>query len=737
MKCRDYCLFGIASTVINPEKSGPSGVVAFSRDEAGNFGLLFGLLLPVILFFVGAGIDFTRINVVRTDLTESCDAAALAVARVSETARAQSLSEDERARFLRDYGQNFFRSNFQSIDVFENLSIDFDVTPQTVTPDVRGEIDTYILGVAFSLFRGEMSDVPLTLSCDNEITLSGSGRVEVALVVDVSGSMGQPPAGGGPRKIQSLRDSVDAMLDILYGDRSTSDNIRVGAVPFNAFVNPGGADGWQSRWVDNNAAALYHGDRFFHVDENGRIDTDTPVNHLTLYRSTPNIDWQGCVEARPYPLDELDLPAGSTPSATAIQQLTATPADLRNGFSLNEFQRRTRDAFQSQPVPTVTAAQLQRTENSLWVPLFAPDEADCPSAPGSECETTGPFSIRLTRGTVDREFDGADFFWFDRPSRSGFRLRDYLNRDFINDALYTGRANVNTQPFQQYAHIVDKFRAAVEFPNNRSSSAASGVAASDQHGASQAEILDLGAFLASYGANNVGVDEHILRQGYVGWSNPTTGLYEGKYNLNNTSRQTAGSPFTAGGNTLQGANMFCPPAMLSMTNDRDVVERFMDGLQVRGATNSAFGAIWAERLLSPEAPFEDPIADDDPQWQKAVVILTDGENFVDDRRTHTLTELSAYGFGIEERMGQGINSGPEMRDEIDNKLLRTCQRIKDRGYLVYTIMFDVTDEDVETVYRACASEPNSPFFFQAGNEEQLEDAFSGIAADLVRLHISR
>ena len=43
--------------------------------------------------------------------------------------------------------------------------------------------------------------------------------------------------------------------------------------------------------------------------EDGEVDLDTKVNHFTLFNSTPGTSWEGCVEARPYPLDELDVPS--------------------------------------------------------------------------------------------------------------------------------------------------------------------------------------------------------------------------------------------------------------------------------------------------------------------------------------------------------------------------------------------------------------------------------------------
>jgi len=57
--------------------------------------------------------------------------------------------------------------------------------------------------------------------------------MEVALVLDVTGSM------GCCGKIQALRRSALALVDILFGGAATSDLLRIGVVPFSARVNIG------------------------------------------------------------------------------------------------------------------------------------------------------------------------------------------------------------------------------------------------------------------------------------------------------------------------------------------------------------------------------------------------------------------------------------------------------------------------------------------------------------------
>ena len=693
----------------------------FREAQDGNFMVLFALTLPVTLFMAGGAIDFMRVNAIRTDMVESCDAAGLAIARLSETPDMQSKSDTQRQTELTQYGKDFFEDNFRHQDSVENLSVGFAFDEQTIRPEVSGDIRTLILRAAYSIYdRVTPGQQPVrqafSVNCGNEITLQGSGRVELALVVDVSGSMNQ--SVGGEKKIESLRTATDALLDVLYGSRNTSENVRVGVVPFNHLVRAAGSDDWDDAWNDDDADSAYHGDRFFHVTEDGEIDTDETVNHFTLFDSTTGAEWNGCLEARPYPLDEMDIEPGDAPDTAALTAAFTLPTGLTGG-GLDTYETRTANALSNAPSFSLSNAELTDNDNTYFVPMFHADETDCDVS--GDCNGNSSYNnydITVAATPYDVDFRG---FWFDNPSTGGHTENNYNNQEFIDDSEYASPLNRSgNQNFERYLHMVDKYRDG----SNRGSG---------DHGAPNAELNELQAFLNPLG-NNTYHTEYIMRQAYVGWYNDTTGLYEGKYNLNPSIDET---PSNGGNDSTRGPNMGCPAPVLNMTNDRADVEDHMDELVPFGWTNSAVGAMWGQRLVSPEEPYSSPIPDDDGQWQKAVVIMTDGENTVRGRDTHYGSHQTAYGYAREERMGDNVDTPGEMRDEIDDKFLRVCHRMKERGYLVYTIMFDLNSTRAETLYRACATAPGEPYFYEADDGLELEEAFEDIAADLVKLHISR
>ncbi|WDI31165.1 pilus assembly protein TadG-related protein [Hyphococcus flavus] len=674
----------------------------FAKDRSGNIVFLFAFMATVLFLFAGGAVDYSRWNAVRADMVESMDAASLAMAQLAATN--PDLTESE----LKDYGRKFFEANFNYESNLEpGWNIVFALGDEAIIGTcITGKIDTYLLGVA--------GIKNLNIDKCVEITKQGSGRVELALVLDVTGSMDNKI--DGVKKIESLKDAVDTLLDVLYGSAESSENIKIGVVPFNANVNPGGSSGWSNAWADTGAAAYYHGRRFFHVDKDGNVDMDTKVNHFSLYNTTPGADWQGCVEARPYPLDELDIPPGGSMSSTDLNAYMAVPGDYSD--EENDQEEEMYDAFNNAPAYSVSSSELTNSANFNWVPVFLPDAADCNNS--EDCESDSSYYNDSGTTSYGTPWYG---YYFDDPDGDDYHVSGRSIQEssygqnhyyFVNDNNYTHAGNAQ---FDKYAKIVHYFRQLLnddvtnddfkEFLTELSISTGLNGSGSASHGR--------------------GKQEYLLRMAYVGWWDPVTLTYKGKYDTPNSS--------------YISAEVDCPTPILPLTNVRDDIEDHIDLLYPNGNTDIAHGAAWGWRVLSKEAPFTEGIGPGDQdyeKWQKAVVIMTDGENVVgSDNNTHYGSTQGQYGFAIEERMGVGKDTYWEMRDELDDKLLRVCHRMKAEGYLVYTIMFGLDSNSVRDMFKACATKPTAPYFHDAVDGNDLEDAFGDIAADLVDLHISK
>lgn len=706
----------------------------FSQDENGNIAMMFGVSALLMFVFAGLAVDFTRYNLINGDLIESMDAAGLAIAQY------QQLNADAGDGELKEFGRNFFFENFRYEDDIENLNVDFQITPTEIIPQVTGKLDALMLS-NFKLGGAEFHFNDFDVTSDTAITKRGSGRVELALVLDVTGSMGSPAVSGGSgSKIADLKESVDVMLGALYGDADTDDNIKISVVPFNSQVNVG-TENFDDRWLDTDGQAAYHGARFIHAEapkdmsdfdvsfnarrtnSNGRswgergynnstgipklMDVNRKVNHIDLFNSNTEFGWAGCVEARPYPLDELDTPPGSTASSAEINAaISETPDDIDTD---TDSGKRTDDAFDASPSLSLAVNEISNAASTRFVPAFQPDGPVCYARSGCFNMSSSGFLENDPYGP-DITHRGHWFnYFYDRPSSNGHSNNEYARNNFVRD--YTFATSNNGSKFFVYNDFTLGFRYALRFNH-----------ASGSYWGQIAQRFD------DIGADNAGSEEYIARTAYVGLYNEANSTYNFRYD--NTVTLDLASYW-------RQPNRECPEPIVPLTSDRTKIETAVEDLQPKGTTNSAFGTMWGWRTLSPGAPFTEGAAYDDGQWQKAIVIMTDGNNYVADSDTHWRTLYNAYGFASEERMGKGINSASEMKEQIDEKMLRICQRMKDEGILVYTIMFGLRNDTTQKLYKACATKPEAPYFHNASDGGDLSNAFGDIAADLVDLHISR
>lgn len=290
-------------------------------DRSGNVAMMWGLMGTVLIGLVGITVDFTRAQSIRNAMQNATDGAALVAERSSNLSMGARTAA-ARAFFDAEVG-----------DMVDNVT--FSVV-QLQEGGHRVEAST---PMQMSLAR-LVSHNPWTIAVASEAQANASPPIEVAMVLDNTGSMSND--------MQALRDAASDLADTLLS--LDGDTVRVALVPFVAQVNIGNQ---QSRlaWVDQAGTAPYNGelleDRSIgHRSRSGtnnctqnlpsvpsgytgpyqitwrqggggaggattRCYAWTPadgVSHLELFDLISNEEWKGCVEARPEPYDITDEP---------------------------------------------------------------------------------------------------------------------------------------------------------------------------------------------------------------------------------------------------------------------------------------------------------------------------------------------------------------------------------------------------------------------------------------------
>jgi hypothetical protein len=190
--------------------------------------------------------------------------------------------------------------------------------------------------------------------------------------------------------------------------------------------------------------------------------------------------------------------------------------------------------------------------------------------------------------------------------------------------------------------------------------------------------------------------------------------------------------------TSRGPDFNCPPAAITeLTNNQSTINSAIDALQAKGNTVIPAGLLWGWRVISPTPPFSEGAAYDDEKWQKAIVLLTDGENDVGGG-SNGFDKSSYNAFGYAKNGHLGSTSGSNAESTLDSKTLTVCNAIKQvspsNPIQLYTIGLGVTSAS-QSVLQSCATEPD--MYYNSPTGDQLVSIFQAIAQGLSELRIAQ
>lgn len=206
------------------------------RSERGAILPIFGLMVLLLIVLAGAAIDVTRVVNAREKLSYALDAAALTVATdlstsVLTNAEIEQSAEDSMRANLA--GEEFLEA------AIENLTIDVNSEAGTVSMSSSASLDNYLIDIGG---YGSSAFGPETFAFGTTAQVSYSRfDVELALVVDVTGSMGWAIGSTSVIRINALREASEQLVDILIPDGTapSDSKVRISLVPYSQGVNLG------------------------------------------------------------------------------------------------------------------------------------------------------------------------------------------------------------------------------------------------------------------------------------------------------------------------------------------------------------------------------------------------------------------------------------------------------------------------------------------------------------------
>jgi Flp pilus assembly protein TadG len=231
----------------------------FLSDTRGNYMLMTAAAIVPILGGLAVAVDYTEMSRQRQLTLNALDAAGIATAR-----RVIDGATDEE---LVAYAQDFFEANLGDLDPTKaTLTV---VLPKNnagggtlkLTADL--DYEPHFIPAFSSLMGGSGPETELSFAATSEVRLKNT--LEVALVLDNSGSMDYTGSGSGKKRLVLLKSAAKELVQKLADQagqmKQVSKPVQFGVVPFAASVNVGSQYASAS-WMDTEGRSPIHHENF-------------------------------------------------------------------------------------------------------------------------------------------------------------------------------------------------------------------------------------------------------------------------------------------------------------------------------------------------------------------------------------------------------------------------------------------------------------------------------------------
>ena len=695
----------------------------FLKNTSGSILPTMALLTIPLGITIGAAVDYTRYINMRSEVQTGLDAAGIATVvelptilqRVGGTGATGDEFNQQVNAEVSQYAAAFLEANIQNETAKNGYTLSARYIPARVNQDGGIEIiadityDTIFGGIDGENGGFLLTQDKITEQLTSQIT-TGNRTIEVALVMDNSGSMNAFPSGGGQRKIISMKDAATTLVSDLFKSAINAvspEPVKVALVPFAGTVNVGplGHPNLDGDFLDTNGISPVNNENLdwrntFRTNQNVRVSRNGHVVNVDGQRVS-RLDvfnmigepWAGCVEMRPWPHNVLD---------------TAVEVSQRGFQNINNRLDADNDG-------------INDGAKALFVPYFAPDEPDFEHAdywgPSTHVSRNRRYAIDVDHNDDEAQYHNSYLYDF---------------RDFI--------PGNNTQHIQLYTNDDAEIVTTGTNPNGSGSGTIPNIA-TGQFGATNQinrtnwlfkyqSNVQLGTFSESYGPN----------AGCT--TDPITPLTSDMNTINNAiaamdARGTTNiqQGLTWGWRTLSEAVPFDQGRPLSDEVNLKFIILLTDGenfyTSSRGLTpnQTAYGA-WG--YMRPD--------------------------------THPLKHAINVNLPIHNRISEGVepadlagtiyagqtfdltpDSRNDFRDLMNVHTAQSCENAKKSGISIYTIVYDLNEQSTEDLMRACSGSGildgqnvlSGVTFYHEADGTNLADTFAAIASSISAIRITQ
>jgi Flp pilus assembly protein TadG len=280
----------------------------------GNVAVIFALAMLPIFAFIGAAIDYSRVNTARSAMQSALDSTALMLSRDLSQGTITSTQINTTA-------QNYFSALYTNKDASS-----FSVSA-TYTAASSGQASTIAVNGSASIPTDFMKLVglPSVNFSASSTTSWGANLLRVALVLDNTGSM------SSSNKIGALQTAAKNLVSQLSALAQNNGDVMISVVPFEIDVNVG---------TSNVGASWLRWDRWDPSTRNCSGGTNAPymswstcLDHGYYWNHTVGSPahslWNGCVSDRDKSYDvDATVPSSTTTDFVADQDVYCPAAEL-------------------------------------------------------------------------------------------------------------------------------------------------------------------------------------------------------------------------------------------------------------------------------------------------------------------------------------------------------------------------------------------------------------------------
>ena len=392
----------------------------FLKDKTGNYSIMTAVLTVPLLGALALGIDYSDMSRQRQATLNALDAAGIATGM-----RAIGGATDAE---LIQYANDFFKANLGPVDPAKaTLNV---VLPSsavgggTLKLSAKIQYDPYFAGAFMSLLNRGTS-IELAFDATSEIRLKNT--LEVALVLDNSGSMDYNGSGTGKKRMVLLKEAAKQLVDTIALQaaqmKQVEKPVQFSLVPFAASVNVGTQHATAS-WMDVDGRSPIHHENFNwatmsagnkNVELVGGIyrktgsgwsssEKNQKVTRFTLFdglkRQTGTsggkpvygayASWGGCVETRPHPYAyDVTLPSSGNPSTLFVPMFAPDETDEATYDSRGRPQRYAYNSWWNDGTTNSSNSYRQRYMPKYFTPAATGKAAaGTNQGPNLMCSTT-------------------------------------------------------------------------------------------------------------------------------------------------------------------------------------------------------------------------------------------------------------------------------------------------------------------------------------------------------------